>query len=98
MKTTEPTTKKDVVATTKPTTTTTLGPKTNKVAGITVFRWTFGTIVGIVALVSLVLVAIKIRKNHGLKRYKRLQNEARLVMGLGELDASSQSLVMTLPN
>ena len=67
---------------------------TNKVAAF--FRWTFGIVVGIVALVSLVLVAQKIRKNHCGSQYNRLRNEGRLAMG--EFNASSQSLVMNIPN
>ena len=67
---------------------------TNKVAAF--FRWTFGIVVGIVALISLVLVVRKIRRNHCGNQYNRLRNEGRLAMG--EFNASSQSLVMNIPN
>ena len=93
-KTTEPTTQNDPATTTKPTTTTTMAPKTDKVAVF--FKWTFFTVVGIVALVSLYLVVLKIRRNHCGNQYNRLRNEGRLAMG--EFNASSQSLIMNIPN
>ena len=71
-----------------------MGPKTDKVAVF--FKWTFFTVVGIVALVSLYLVVLKIRRNHCGNQYNRLRNEGRLAMG--EFNASSQSLVMNMPN
>ena len=98
-----PTTKKDAPVTTTtvkpsptttPTSTTTIGHKTDKVAVF--FKWTFFTVVGIVALVSLYLVVLKIRRNHCGNQYNRLRNEGRLAMG--EFNASSQSLIMNIPN
>merc|ERR1711860_453596 len=89
---TEPTTTK---APTEPTTTKApTEPITTKASGITIFRWIFGSIVVIVALISLFFVARKIRKNHGCggwNSYNRLRNEGRLVMS--DLNNSSQSLV-----
>ena len=67
---------------------------TDKVAAF--FRWTFGIVVGIVALISLVLEVRKIRRNHCGNQYNQLRNEGRLAMG--EFNASSQSLVMNIPN
>ena len=66
---------------------------TDKVAAF--FRWTFGIVVGIMALISLVLVR-EIRRNHCGNQYNRLRNEGRLAMG--EFNASSQSLVMNIPS
>merc|ERR1712029_1334727 len=85
------TTKKDASS---PTSTTTIGHKTDKVAVF--FKWTFFTVVGIVALVSLYLVVRKIRRNHCGNQYNRLRNEGRLAMG--EFNASSQSFVMNIPS